>query len=432
MTSDIKKINDYSLDVSVELDATDLEKYIKLTESDLAKNASMDGFRPGKVPPEVLRKNVDENALRQEALQKAVEMSLAQLASDEKIEVVDQEKFEIKENSKDKLKYQVRLICIPELELKDYKGNTVEKKSVVIKDQDVDKVVGDLLKSRTTFHEEDRPVKEGDRVEVDFEIKHKEKLIEGGKSENHPLIIGEDRFAPGFEEKLVGMKKGEDKSFSLDIPKDYYQKTIAGKKIDVSVAIKKIERKEEPAFDDEFAKTVGAFDSTTALKDSIKEGLKQENERKEESRVRVELLGKIIEKNKFDVPDVLIDRQLKNMVSEFDGELHRRGMELGPYLTHIKKTQDDLKKEWRPQAVKQVQMELVIKSVAKIEKIRVGEVAVQEQLELAMKQSMAQGMNEEALKQIDVARTKTRIYASLLSDKVFEFLLKNNEITSKT
>jgi len=319
-------------------------------------------------------------------------------------------------------------VVIPQVQIDGYIENTIKSKEVKVEQKDIDRVIDDLLGSRTTYKEVDRPSEKGDKLEIDFVIKHNEKVIEGGESNNHPFVIGESKFAPGFEDHVIGMSKGDEKAFDLDIPKDYYQESIAGKTVHINVTVKKVEKRERPELNDEFVQTLGMFQKVEDLKKSIEKGLKTEGDEREKSRVRVELLTQIIDKNKIEVPEVMINRQLDNMVQGFDAELHQRGMELGPYLAHMKKTQEDLRNDWKSQASKQVKMDLALRAIAKKEKIVVGDSDVQQQLEAALEQFSKQGSSPEDLKQIDMERTKAKIYGNLLNEKVFAFLLKNNTV----
>ena len=130
-------------------------------------------------------------------------------------------------------------------------------------------------------------------MEVDFTIRHMGAVIEGGKSENHPIILGDGRFVPGFEEQLVGMKTGENKNFTLQVPTGFYQKTIAGKELDFEVLVNKIEDRIPPELNDKFAKSLGNFNSLEDLRASVKQGLTAEKELKEKSRIRLAILEKI-------------------------------------------------------------------------------------------------------------------------------------------
>ncbi|MEX1064102.1 MAG: trigger factor [Candidatus Paceibacterota bacterium] len=425
-----KKLADSKVELTVDLDKNDLASYVRETEEQLAKEIKMEGFRQGKAPKEIIRKKIGEDKIKEEALQTAVQSSLREALAQEKLDVIDQADFKIKENSADKLVYNVTFVVFPEVNLSEYKNLGVKKNEVSVEDSEIDKVLNDVQKSRTTFNEVKRPAEKGDRAEVDFTIKDKGTVIDGGKSQNHPVVLGDGLFVPGFEEQIIGMTTGETKNFSLKIPLDYYQKAIAGKDLDFEVTVNKVEDRSLPELNDEFAKTLGKFSSMDEVKDNIRKGLTIEKEGKEKDRIRLAILDKIGEKTKIEAPDVLIEKRIDDMISGLDNELHQKGMELGPYLAHIKKTQDDLRKEWRPQAEAQVKMSLIARAVAKEEKLVVSDEDVNNELQAVLQQHVLknQGDSAEILKDINPDELKRRIKDMLTNEKVFDFLEKNNVI----
>ncbi len=302
MTFAAKNLKDSQIELIVDLNKEDLVSYAIAAEKVLAKELKIEGFRVGKAPKEMVRKTLGEQAIKEEALNLAVQKSLAQALDEQKLNVLDQTDFKIKENSADRLVFAVKLLVFPEVKLGDYKGLSIVKNSVAVTEAEVNNVLGDIVKSRTVLKEVERPAKLGDRVEVDFEVKDRGALVEGGKSENHPVVLGENKFMPGFEERLVGLKAGSKKEFSLKVPADYYQKSIAGKNLDFRVSLKKVQEVTVPRIDDELAKSLGRFTSRADLAANIKEGIVMEKEAKEKERVRSATLKEIASKTKVEVP----------------------------------------------------------------------------------------------------------------------------------
>ena len=431
MTFTAEKLPDSRVKLAVSLDKKDLLLFVEKAEKQLARDVKLEGFRPGKAPKDMVRKAIGEEKLREEALRLAVESSLAEAMASEKLEVLDRVGFEIKENFPEKLIYWATFLIFPELVLGKYEGLGVKRNAVVVSDGEVKKVLDEALKSRTVFNEVKRPAQLGDRVEVDFIIKESGAVIEGGKSENHPVVLGDGKFVPGFEERLVGMEKGGTKHFSLKIPADYYQKTIAGKELDFEVAVKRVEGKTVPKLDDEFAKSLGNFHSLKEVEASINQGLAIEKETKEKDRIRLAILEKIAAVTEVKVPPELIKNRLDAMLRDLDGELHQKGMELGLYLAHIKKTQDELRRDWRPKAELQAKMGLIARTIAKKEELSVGEEEVNRELQIVLQQYIMSGQGgtgPEALQNIDPEGLKSKIRDALLNEKVFEFLEKKNVI----
>ena len=438
MNFSINKIKDHEAELTVTLNKEDLISYIKKAEDILVKEYKSDGFRPGKVPKDIIRKKIGESVIKEEALSLAVESSLSKSIIDSGLSVIDQSDFKIKENSPEKLLYSVKLVIVPEIKLGDYKNLDVKSARVIVTKEEVDAVLGEIALSRVTLKDVERPAQQGDRVELDFEVKDGGVLIEGGKSENHPVVLGENKFVPGFEPEIIGLKKGDQKKFSLKIPADYYQKSIAGKSVDFDVLVKQVQERIIPQVNDELAISLGKFGSKEELEQNIMQGLVLEKENKEKERVRLLLLKQITSTSEIKPPTLLVDRRLDGMIQDLDAELHQRGMELGLYLAHVKKTQDDLRRDWKDKAEEQVRFDLITKFIAQKESLNVDEDEIEQEAQAALQQYMAmmsgQGGGEagqDILKDMDTDKLRRRIATALLNEKVLNFLEQNNNI-SKT
>ena len=426
MKTSIHKLKNSQAKLSVELDEEELIFYVKEAEKRLANDVRVNGFRKGKVPPDIARSKIDKNAVRQEALDLAVKGSASQAISDTKLDVIEYSGLKITDNSANKLTYEVILTVFPDIRLGDYKELRVDRKNTDVHSAEVDNVIKEIQKSRSSLELSSDPSQKGDRVEVDFVIKNDGKDLDGGKSENHPIILGEGKFVPGFEDNIIGLKVGEKKSFLIKAPSSYHQKSVAGKQLDCSVEVKKVDHVKLPEINDEFIKGLGRFNSILSFKENIQEGLKMEKEQREKDRVRVSLLEQVLDKSHLEAPEILVQRQLDSMLTSFDNELHQKGMELSLYLAHINKTQADLRSSWEDSAVKQVKMALISKEIAKKESIKVSDEELESEFNTTVGQFVQSGgeMNENK-----VGELKGRIYDVLLNEKVFRLLENNNRAT---
>lgn len=435
MTFSIKRLKDSDIELTADLNKEDLLLFVAEAEKRLANELKIEGFRPGKVPKEMIRKKVGEQTIKEEALNLAVQSSLAKAIVDEKLDIIEQSDFKIKENSPDRLLYQVKLTVFPDIKLGDYKGLTVKRNAITVDEAEIKSVLQEIIGSRTVLKEVKRPAQAGDRVEVDFIIKSGGVLIDGGKSENHPVVLGENKFVPGFEAQIVGLKTGEKKNFSLKVPADFYQKSIAGKDLDFEVELKRVEERVVPKLDDDFAKSLGNIGSLKELEDNIRQGLTLEKENKEKDRIRLAILKEIASKSEAKIPPQLIEKHIDSMMQELDDELHQKGMELGLYLAQLKKSQDDLRRDWREKAEEQVKLSLIARAVSKKEKLEVGEKEISEELETILQQYVARGGQDggpagpEVLQNLDPQQTKNKIHDILLNEKVFRFLEKHTKFT---
>lgn len=442
MVTNLKKLPDSQAELIVSLNKSELQVYIDQTERELARGLKMDGFRPGKAPREMVRKQIGEDAIRQEAIELAVKTSLAEAVTKEKLDVLDQLDLKVKENATDKLVYEARFLVMPEVELGPYKNLGVMVNKIAISDKEIQDVIAEVAKSRAVTTEVTRSAQKSDRAEIDFVIRDltatdltrtnsgQGAVIEGGASENHPLIVGEGKFVPGFEEQLVGMSVGDKKNFSLKIPADYYQKKIAGRELDFEVTLKRLEEVKVPEVDDKFVQGLGTFGSTTELRQNIEQGLTMEKTEKEKQRVRGDILDKISTASRVELPKILVDRQLDALISDLDQDLHQKGMELGPYLAHLGKTQDELKKEWRKRAEEQTRRSLVARAIAQAENIKVSDKEIEAEAQAAIQQLMLQGHGgaegPEIMENLNLEALKEKIGRALLNEKIFQFLEKHN------
>jgi len=212
-----------------------------------------------------------------------------------------------------------------------------------------------LQNSRAKYVTVNRPAQSGDRVEIDFVTRCGGVKIEGGEDKNHPLIVGKGSFIPGFEKQLEGMKSGEEKNFSLVVPNDWPQKNLAGKKLDFEIKMNLVQKREIPSLNDEFARSLGKFDSLNHLKKSIKDGLFQEKEIKEKERIRLELIEKAAADSKVEIPEILIDIEIEKMIDELRNSTQSMGLSLR------KKTLKFLKRRLQRKSTRLLSITLALK-----------------------------------------------------------------------
>ena len=420
MNHTLKKIDQNQKELVVELIKDDLKMYIEKTESELGKDFQLDGFRKGKAPKDLLKKNLDAKQVLEAALDMAMKESLAKTIEKEKLDVLDVSKLEIKENTSDKLVYKVILTLFPEIKVQDFSKFKVIRRDVQVDQKDIDSTLETIKASRSILHDKEGIIENGDRVEVDFEVRIDGQILDGGISKNHPLIIGGKNFIPGFEGNLLGMKKDEGKTFSLVAPKDYYVKKIAGQKLDFTVKINNIKSVELPKVDDGFVKSLGNFQNLNQLIDSIKDGITEEKKLKEKQRIRLEIIDHIIKNSSIIIPKVLVSQQLDSMITNLDRDLHSNGMELGPYLAQMGKTQDDLRKEWHDEAEKQVKIVMVLHKIAKDNNISASHEEVDEALSTTVQAMIMKGEADKT--NLDVEGLRDNISNHIINERVLDFL----------
>ena len=423
MQTSLKEKGNNTVELTVELDAGDLIRYIKEARQDLSEHLVIDGFRKGKVPAEQAEKHLGESQIREAALQRALQGSFAEVVKNRNLDVLRTTDLSVKENTKEKLVYTVLLALFPEFSLPDLKTVKVSRQDVQVTDQEVQQTLETVRTMRAEFADKEGPVQNGDRVEVDFLVTMGGKRVQGGESKNHPLVIGGKSFIPGFEEQLVGMNKNQEKKFALKAPDDYFQHELAGKDLDFTVTIKTIQAVNLPEVSDTFAQSLGVFKTVGELRENIRGNITEGKQRKERQRVRLEILDLIIKATQIPIPDMLIGEQLDSMVEQFDRTLHEKGMELNIYLARIGKTQDQLRNDWKKDAEKQARIALILQKVAKANHIVVEPAEVDEAANEMVQMLLVRGqLNREEL---NVEELRRNIREQLASEKTLEFIEKS-------
>jgi trigger factor len=427
--SEIKKIEGSQIEVVVTVDWEDWKIFIDEAVTDLSKEIKTPGFRKGKAPRNIVQQKVGSGLILEEAANKAIQKTYKEIVASEKIDAIGAPKAQLLKIAEgNELQYKVVTAVVPIAKIKPWK-NEVKKinkeyanKKIEISDEDVEKELLQIAGSRVQLVEVDREAKDGDSVLIDFKVTQDGVPIEHGTSKKHPLILGRGVFIPGFEENLIGMKTGEEKSFELNFPKEYHDKNLAGKLAKFEVKIGVVQERITPEVSDAFAKSLGKFEDLASLRKNIREGLLEEKTKEQAESRKAALIEVLIKATEVSLPEVLVHEELHKMLGEFEMQLGGMGgMTLDVYLEQIKKTKEDIEKEWQPQAEKRVIAALALEEVAKEEEIE----SSAEEIELEMNRVMAQYKNvKDVEKNVDLSRLYTYIKGTKQNEKVFEMMEK--------
>ncbi len=420
---EIKKLPKSQIEILLAVPAPELEKFLDMAAEELSKEIKIDGFRPGKAPRNIVEQKLGSEKVLAHGAEKAVRKSYVDSITKNKIEAIGEPKITITKIAPgNDLEFKVVVSVMPEITLgnhrKDVK-NIKKEKRVGVSEKDVDSELNNLARSRAKLITVNRPARVGDRVEIDFEAQIEGKTIEGGVSKNHPLTIGENYFIPGFEDKLIGMKEGEEKTFELPFPSDYHKKELAGKPATFKVRISLVQQKELPKIDDEFAKNLGKFENLEKLKANLKEGMEAEKEKKNQEKWRTEAIEEIVKSSQMEIPDILVNGELDKMMVEFEQNIAQMGMAMETYLSNLKKSKEDLQKDWQEPAAKRVKAALVLREIAEAESITVESQEIEEEMNKVIAYYKNMGSLE---KNIDMERLYNYTKGVLLNEKVFQLL----------
>lgn len=418
-----KDLGHSKFELTVTIEATEMNSYFDEAAKNLSKDLTIKGFRPGNVPVDVLEQTVGSQKLFEEAANIAARKSFPEIILKNKIEAIGTPNIQILKIARGSdFEYKAEVTVLPNVELPDYKkiASGVSKNKVTIGDKEVDDALKYLRKSRAKFVTVKREAKEGDRVEIDFTTSVGGVKIENGESKNHPLIIGDNLFFEDFEKKLIGLKEGEEKEFQVKFPKDFRDKKLAGQSPDFKVAMRLVQEVELPEINNDFAKSFGDFESIDLLKKSVKDGLLKEKEAQEDQKWQSEVIQKISEKCKVEIPEMLINSELEKMMEGLENNAKSSGLKFEDYLKYIGKTIDQLKEENKKQAEKMVKDGLTLKAIADKENIEVSEKEIEEKIN---KEILRQYKSiEEAKKNVDMPRLMNYYYGIMRNEKTIQLL----------
>ena len=422
MKTQIKNLPKSQKEISVEIPMEEMEKHTDKAINKLSSAHKFDGFRQGKAPKDVVRQQLGEFTIFEEATRIAVESSYLEILKENKLNPLGQPKAEItKAAPGNQFEYKIIISVMPEIKLWNYQEVSGKMEVKEIKDEMVEQEIKTLQKKKAVHITKNEPANKGDRVEINFESRVGGVKIEGGESKNHPLTIGGNKFVPGFEENLIGMKKDDVKEFSLVFPKDYHKKELAEKNASFKVTMNIVQKVELPEINDNFAKGIGKFKDLNELKKGIKEGMIMEEKNRAGEEYRNKLISDIAEKSTVEIPEILIESELENMVNEFKNNITQTGMVFEEYLKNINTNLEKLKGEWKETAEKRVKTGLAIREISIKEEIRVEN----DEIEKRVNRTLKLYPNEEEIKKnLNMEKFKERIASTLVNEKVFEILEK--------
>lgn len=359
-------LKDNKIKLTIEVEAGRLKLASEVAYAKLAPSVKIPGFRPGKAPKNIVEKEVGSERFEAEILDIVLPQTYYDAVISEKLEVVGSPEVKVlKFVLSDGLTYEATVETMPEIKLPDVAKISVKRQPVKVTDKEIQEVLDDLGKQLAKTARVERAAQMGDRVEIDFDGFVGGVPFEGGKSQNHPLVLGSGQFIPGFEKQLVGMSADEDRDVEVTFPADYHSENLKGKKATFKVKLHHVEETILPEMTDEFAAQVGPFQDLAALKADVHKQLVHTKELQERRRVEDEILAKLVEKTKFTAPSSLVLQEQHRMLHEAESNLSQQGIGLPQYLEMIKKTQEDLEAEMKPEAEKRVKVGIVLTQIAK-------------------------------------------------------------------
>ena len=413
-----KSMAKLTIEVSAEEFETALDKAYKKNKNKI----SLPGFRKGKAPRAMIEKMYGTGVFYEDAANDLIPGAYESAAKESELEIVAQPSIDVTQIEKGKPFIFTATVAVkPEVTLGDYKGIEVEKKTAEVTDEELQAEIDKVRESNSRMITvEDRAVQDGDITTIDFEGFVDGEPFEGGKGENYPLTIGSHSFIDNFEEQLIGKNIGEETEVNVTFPEQYQAEELQGKPAVFKVTIKEIKVKELPELDDDFAQDVSEFDTVDEYKEDLKKKLLENKEAALKREKEEDVVGKIIENATMEIPDPMVDTQVRQMVQEFSQRIQSQGLSLQQYMQFTGMTPESLTNELQPQALKRIQSRLVLEAVAAAENIETSDEDLEKELE---KMAEMYQMEADKLKELVGEEEKKQIALDLAVQKAVELVV---------
>ncbi len=382
MSLQVEKLEKNMAKLTIEVPAGDFEKALQSAYNKQKKNISVPGFRKGKVPRQMVEKMYGPEIFYDDAANELIPKAYEEEVKNSDLEIVSRPVIDLEQVQKgEAFIFTAEVALKPEVTLGEYKGLEVDAVSVEVTPEEVDeKVKEEAEKNARTITVEDRGVANGDDVILDFDGYVDGEAFEGGKGENYPLTIGSGSFIPGFEEQLVGAEPEKEVEVKVTFPEDYHAEELKGKDAVFKCTVHEIKTKEIPEIDDEFASEVSDFDTLDEYKEDLKVKIKEQKEKDAREQKEDQAVEKAVANASMEIPDTMVDEQVRMMVNEFAQNLQYQGLSLEQYGQITGMTKEKMEEEMRPQAVKRIESRLVLEAVVKAENIEVSEEKFEEEI----------------------------------------------------
>lgn len=420
MKYEAKTLDKSQVELTITVEPKDYKKDLEAAAVRISERAAIKGFRAGKAPYEMVKQQVGEIRIIEEAMQSIVEKNFFNAAKEAKLDTVGMPQITITKIAPgNDLVFTATVALLPIIKLGDMSAVKVKHQSKEVTDTEVEAVLNDLKKMQTKEILKNGASTKDDKLVINMEMFADKVPVEGGQAPNHQVYLNEPHYIPGLAEQLVGLKKDDTKEFSLKFPKDHYQKHLAGRDIDFKVKVNDVFELQHPDINDEFAKSIGQ-ESLEGLKLIIKTNLSEEAKHKDEQKIEIEILDQMIEASEIsEVPDVLINAEKQKIFNELKYSLANQGIEMEKYLKDLKKTEEDIFKDFTEQALRRVKAALISRQVALDNNIKAEKADIEAEVK-QIKAAYPDNKNvEENLKKPEVLDT---LALTVQNRKVMNFL----------
>ena len=368
--------------LTIEVPAEEFDAAIKNAYNKNKNKFSIPGFRKGKAPLAMLEKMYGAGIFYEDAANEVIDASYPKAAEESKEEIVSTPEIKVTQIEKGKaFIYEATVALKPEVTLGEYKGVEVKKAEAVVTDEDVEnELTAARKKNGRLIDVEDGAIEDGDNTIIDFTGYIDDKTFDGGAGTDYPLVIGSHSFIDGFEDQLIGKKKGETCDVNVTFPAEYHADELAGKPAKFVVTIKEVKRNELPELNDEFASEVSDFDTLDEYKADIRKKLQEKKEQDAKVENENNVIEKVVENAQMELPQPMVDTQAREMVENYARRLQSQGLNINDYMKYTGMTPEKLMEQMRPEAEKRIKTRLVLEKVVEVENVEVSDEKLDEQI----------------------------------------------------
>ena len=383
MSLQVEKLEKNMAKLTIEVSAEDLDKAMEKAYQKQKSRISLPGFRKGRAPRKMIESMYGKGVFMEDAVNSLVPQEYTKALGECDLEIVSQPEINVTQMEPGKaLIFTADVAVKPEVTLGDYKGVEVPKSEIAVTDEEVDaEVKKEQDKNARTVAVEDRAAANGDITTIDFEGFVDGVAFEGGKGTDYALTLGSGTFIPGFEDQLVGANTGDHVEVKVTFPEEYQAKELAGKEAVFQCDVKKIETKEVPELDDEFAKDVSEFDTLAEYKEDVKKKLTEKKEKEARTAKENAAVDKAIENAQMDIPELMTKTECRQMMDDFSRRMQQQGLSMEQYFQFTGQSMDKMMEDMKPQALKRIQTRLVLEKVAEAENIQPSEEEITEEIQ---------------------------------------------------
>jgi len=425
----VEKLENNKVKLEIEVDAQQFDEAMQKAYLKNRKHITIPGFRKGRAPRQIIERYYGEGIFYEDAINEACPKAYEEAVRESGIEPVDQPTIDIVQIGGGKsLIFTAEVTVKPEVELGQYKGIEINKVEYNVTDQDIDNQLEMIREQNARWVSvEDRPAKEGDLLTIDYKGYVDGEAFEGGTAEKQTLEIGSQRFIPGFEEQLVGMKVGDEKEIQVTFPEEYHAEDLKGKEATFEIKVHEIKEKELPELDDEFVKDISEFDTLEEYKANLRKTMEENAKQREKIEMENQLLEKVVQNAKVDIPEVMVENEIDAMVRDMDFRMRYQGLDLQTYLDMINTSMEDFRAQFKDDAYNRVKLQLTLEQIIKEEKIEASEEDLEREYEKIAEQYK---LDVERVKK-DYQGQEEGLKRSLAVQKAVDFLMEHAVVVEK-